>query len=109
MSAGNSALLAFLEEYISQLADLTSAVKAKINSLTMLAAETAADSPAAAPSIVAAIEKRILSVRSQEAGPPAQHTLIIHIPYALHRASQKENQPHPIVFSEICLGLFLAF
>ena len=62
MAADNSALLSLLEEYMSQLADLTSAMKAKINSLTMLAAETAAESPAAAPSIVAAIEKRILSV-----------------------------------------------
>lgn len=62
MAAANSALRAFLEEYISQLSDLKSAIKAKINSLTMLAAETAADSPAAAPSIVAAVEKRIVSV-----------------------------------------------
>ena len=69
MAAANSELRAFLEEYMSQLADLTSAVKAKINSLTMLAAETAVDCPAAAPSIVAAVEKRILSVRSQGAGP----------------------------------------
>ena len=62
--ADHSSLRAFLAEYMAQLAELTTPVKSKINSLTMLAAETAADTPAAAPSIVAAVEKRILSVRA---------------------------------------------
>jgi hypothetical protein len=58
-----AALLEFLQEYVEQLGELTSPVKAKINSLTMLAAEEAAANPAAAPSIAAAIEKRIHTVR----------------------------------------------
>lgn len=59
-----AALLEFLQEYVEQLGELTSPVKAKINSLTMLAAEEAAANPAAAPSIAAAIEKRINTVRN---------------------------------------------
>ena len=59
-----AALLEFLQEYVEQLAELTSPVKAKINSLTMLAAEEAAANPAAAPSIAAAIEKRINTVQN---------------------------------------------
>lgn len=54
-----SGLLEFLQEYVDQLADLTTPVKSKINSLTMLAAEEAVATPAAAQSIAAAIEKRI--------------------------------------------------
>ena len=59
-----AALLEFLQEYVEQLGELTSPVKAKINSLTMLAAEEAAANPAAAPSIAAAIEKRINTVQN---------------------------------------------
>jgi hypothetical protein len=59
-----AALLEFLQEYVEQLGELTSPVKAKINSLTMLAAEEAAANPAGAPSIAAAIEKRINTVQN---------------------------------------------
>jgi hypothetical protein len=64
-----AALLEFLQEYVEQLGELTSPVKAKINSLTMLAAEEAAANSAAAPSIAAAIEKRIHTVKDH----PHQH------------------------------------
>lgn len=48
---------------MDQLDELETAVKSKINSLSMLAAEEAAATPAAASAVAAAIEKRIQSVR----------------------------------------------
>ena len=59
----NGGLLDFVREYMDQLDELETAVKSKINSLSMLAAEEAAATPAAAAAVAAAIEKRIQSVR----------------------------------------------
>lgn len=61
--ASNGGLLAFIREYMDQLDELETAVKSKINSLSMLAAEEAAATPAAASAVAAAIEKRIQSVK----------------------------------------------
>lgn len=60
-------LLAFIREYMEQLDELDTAIKSKINSLSMLAAEEAAVTPAAAAAVAAAIEKRI-----QSANPSAK-------------------------------------
>ena len=62
--AADQGLLDFLREYVDELAELTTPIKSRINSLSMLAAEEAAAAPAAAPSIAAAIEKRISTVNA---------------------------------------------
>lgn len=78
--AANDGLLAFVHEYMDQLADLTSAVKSKINSLSMLAAEEAAVTPAAASAVAAAIEKRIQKVSTR--GAPGWHSPVSKAPRA---------------------------
>lgn len=83
MSA-NDGLLAFVHEFMDELTDLKTAVKSKINSLSMLAAEEAAATPAAASAVAAAIEKRINTVstplRSTRALCTSTTPALTHVP-----------------------------
>mmetsp|Transcript_21296 Transcript_21296/g.64073 ORF Transcript_21296/g.64073 Transcript_21296/m.64073 type:complete len:428 (-) Transcript_21296:966-2249(-) len=88
--AANDGLLAFVHEYMDQLADLTTAVKSKINSLSMLAAEEAAVTPAAASAVAAAIEKRI-----QTAEPSAKLPAL----YLLDSIVKNAGEPFVAIFA----------
>lgn len=98
-SKAMAALLEFLQEYVEQLSELTSPVKAKINSLTMLAAEEAAATPAAAPSIAAAIEKRINTAPAGQKLPAL---------FLLDSITKNAKEPFIQIFSRNLPEVFLA-